>query len=142
MLGRCYNPKHTQYDSYGAKGVFVEEYFFDFGNYVSFVSRLPNYDNLLCEPEKWQIDKDMSGQKIYSRETINIIPAAKNLEMENEKKIIPVCMIDDSKRIIANFRSISEADRMTGIHKGNIARAVRKGCRAGGYFWRANNDSV
>ena len=34
------------------------------------------------------------------------------------------------------FESISEAERITGIHRGNIARCVRKeGKTAGGYRW-------
>lgn len=140
MLGRCYNPKHAQYNNYGAKGVYVEDYFFDFGNYVSYVSRLPNYDNLLCEPEKWQIDKDLSGKSYYSRETISIIPTSLNLEIENQERKIPVRMFKENGEPISDFQSLNAAEKETGISRGNISRAVRTGGKAGGYYWVKNYD--
>ena len=140
MIGRCYYKKHCQYRSYGGKGVGVEDYLKDFGNYVDFVSRLPNYNNLLCEPEKWQIDKDEFGGKNYSRETIQIVTSKRNLEIENCTKIVPVLMLDSDYNVVSSFASICEAGEKTGIHKGNIARSVHTGCRAGGYFWRKNES--
>lgn len=140
MIGRCYYKKHCQYRSYGGRGVDVEDYLKDFGNYVDFVSKLPNYNNLLCEPEKWQIDKDELGGKTYSRETLQIVTCERNLEIENKEKIIPVLMIDCKGNVISKFRSITDAEGKTGVHKGNIARSVRTGGRAGGYFWRKDES--
>lgn len=66
MVGRCYSKKHPQYKSYGAKGIFVEPYLLNFSNYVSFVSSLDNYNHLINNPDKWQIDKD--------KKEANVIP--------------------------------------------------------------------
>lgn len=136
MLRRCYEPKFHGYESYGGKGVTVEPYLQVFSNYVEFVSGLPNYDKLISSPDKWQIDKDLRGGRVYSRQTIRIIPASHNLEIENAPKRMPVYRIlpDGSKEM---FESISDAERKTNIHRGNIARSARNETyKAGGYDWR------
>ena len=43
-------------------------------------------------------------------------------------------MIDACGNTISNFSSITEAEQLTGIHKGNIARSVRQGYMAGRLF--------
>lgn len=139
MLGRCYSENHPHYKSYGAKGIYVEDYLKCFSNYVGFVSSLKNYQKMVNHPTEWQIDKDKNGGKIYSRKTICIIPSYENLEMENSKKRIMVDMISKQSMIVATFESISEAESKTGIHRGNIARSVRGGGFAGGYRWEASN---
>lgn len=139
MVGRCYNPNHSQYKSYGAKGVYVEEHLLNFSNYAEFVSSLKNYNNLIKNPDKWQIDKDKGGGKCYSRKTIKIITADENLAIENSKKTIPVNMMSPDGTVIRTFESISDAEQKTDIHRGNIARSVRNGGRAGGFLWQASN---
>ena len=134
MLRRCYEPSSHGYASYGGKGVTVEPYLKVFSNYVDFVSKLPNYNMLLENPEAWQIDKDLNGGKIYSRETIRIVPSSENLEIENSEKRFPVYRIlkDGTKEF---YPSICEAEKATGIHRGNIARSARSKWKAGGYKW-------
>lgn len=135
MLRRCYEPRFHGYQSYGGKGVRVEPYLQVFSNYVDFVTKLPNYDKLIESPNDWQIDKDEKGGNEYSRKTIQIVPSEMNLEMENSKKRMPIYRIlENGKR--EDFESITEAARITGIHRGNIARSVRAGYKAGGYEWR------
>lgn len=134
MLRRCYEPKFHGYKSYGGKGVTVEPYLQVFSNYVDFVSSLPNYKELVEHPAEWQIDKDICGGNIYSRKTIKIIPSRVNLEAENAAKRIPVyrTLSDGSKDV---YKSITDASVQTGIHRGNIARSLRTGYKAGGYAW-------
>ena len=140
MLRRCYEPSFHGYEAYGGRGVTVEPFLQVFSNYVSFVEQLPNYERLIKEPGKWQIDKDKNGGKEYSRQTIQIVRSSENLEIENVKKRMPVYMIcaDGSKE---KFDSISEAERVTGIHRGNIARSARTHkSKAGGFDWRYASD--
>jgi len=136
MIGRCYNPKHCQYKSYGAKGIYVEQQLLNFAEYVKLVSSLPNYDNLLCDPEKWDIDKDMKGGKCYSKETLSIVRKAKNVKIENQKKKRLVGMYSLCGEKLEAFNSVGEAELKTGISRGGISRSARKGCCAGGYKWR------
>ena len=138
MVGRCYSNKHAQYKNYGAKGVVVEEYLLKFSNYISFISNLENYELLISKPNEYQIDKDIKNgrQSIYSRETISIVKSEDNLEEENKNKRISIARYSLDGKFIDSFESISEAERLTNIHRGNIARCVRGESKtAGGYIW-------
>lgn len=143
MIGRCYNKNHAAYNSYGAKGVTVLEELCNFKNYVEIVSKLPHYEDLLKNPDQWDIDKDLYSkqEKIYSKDTIKIMLKSKNLELENKNKRIIVQQFTLNMEYINTFKSITEASIVTGIHKGNIARAVRENKTAGGYIWRSYYDT-
>ena len=138
MIGRCYSNKNCQYKNYGAKGVVVEDYLLKFSNYINFISNLENYELLINNPNEYQIDKDIKKgrQSIYSRETISIVRNEDNLEEENKNKRILVGRYSLNGEFIDSFKSISEAERLTKIHRGNIARCIRgKSKTAGGYIW-------
>jgi hypothetical protein len=139
MIGRCYNPKHVQYKNYGEKGYTVEEYLLRFSNYISFVKQLPNYDKLIENPKLYQIDKDIKTnreEKEYNRKTISIVLAEENLEEENKRKRIHIYQYDKEYNFVDDFNSITEAENITGIHRGNIARVIRGESKiAGGYIW-------
>lgn len=139
MIGRCYNTKHSQYKSYGAKGCFVEDYLLRFSNYIKFISSLDNYDNLLKYPKEYQIDKDIKCKHIYgyTRETITIVKFIDNINEENKGRKIPISQYDLNHNHIRDYVSITEASKETNIHRGNIARNVRgKSHTAGGYIWK------
>ena len=59
-----------------------------------------------------------------------------NIEIENNDKAIEIEAYDLNGNFVASFASITIAEKMTGIHKGNIARNVRGESKtAGGYVW-------
>jgi hypothetical protein len=140
MIRRCYAEDHYGYKSYGGKGVTVEEHLLDFRNYIKFIESLDNYQLLVENPSEWQIDKDIltnRGINEYSRKTISIVRPSENLNEENERKKIPILQLTLDGTEIRTFTSISEAERITGVHRGNIARNVRGACNtAGGFVWR------
>lgn len=142
MIGRCYDKNHCQYKSYGAKGITVSDELLTFKNYVEIVSKLDHYEDLLKNPDKWQIDKDAkSGEnKIYSKETLSIITKKENIDLENSGKRIVVDMYDMDENLMATFPSINMAEKVTGVQKANISRTIRGESRtAGGYIWREHN---
>lgn len=143
MIGRCYNEKHRGYKSYGAKGCYVEDYLLNFKNYIEFVEGLENFNLLKGNPEKYHIDKDMKckSDKCYSRDTLSIITKERNIEIENSDKSIYIEAYDLNGNFVASFVSITIAEKMTGIHRGNIARTVRGESKtAGGYVWREKKE--
>lgn len=144
MLGRCYNPKHCGYKSYGAKGVTVSDELLNFKNYVEIIEQLPNYNYLVENPTSWDIDKDFRSkqEKIYSKDTLCIMKKDKNIELENNSKRIKVQQFTLDDEYISTFESITEAEKVTGIHKGNIARVLRGDSHtAGGFKWRKYYDT-
>lgn len=141
MIGRCYDLNHCQYKSYGDKGIYVEEYLRNFKNYVQFIESLPNASKLKEFPDEWQIDKDLKSKSnlCYSRDTITIMKGVDNLELENKGKRIQVFMFSLDDKLINKFKSISEAERKTGVYRGNIARVIRGDSKtAGGYKWKTS----
>ena len=54
---------------------------------------------------------------------------------KNNIRSMPVLQYDNSMNVIAEYPSISEAERRTGIHKGSIARSCKTHHKAGGYIW-------
>lgn len=141
MLKRCYDKKHHHYSSYGAKGVYVEDYFLTFKNYAEYVSTLDNYDLLLASPKDWHIDKDVSGKRYYGRDTVNIIKSKDNLELGAKNKRIKVEQLDFQGNILAEYESIWEAGITTGIPRINIGKAVGQDISVGGFLWRRKTDN-
>jgi hypothetical protein len=139
MIGRCYSENHVQYAHYGKKGYIVEDYLLKLSNYIKFIETLPNYDKLKANPKLYEIDKDIKTNrqdKIYSRETISIVLREDNLEEENQNKRIKTYQYDLEYNLINKFDSITDAEKSTGVHRGNIARNIRKQARsAGGFIW-------
>ena len=59
-----------------------------------------------------------------------------NLLVENNAKKIKVTQINNNGEIVDTYESINEAEKITRLPRGNIARAVREGIKCGGYYWR------
>ena len=146
MLGRCYNPKFDNYKFYGAKGVTVSDELLNFKNYVDIVSKLPNYDKFLDNPNDWQIDKDKKSNGeclIYSKETISILPSKENLRLENMGKAYAIEAYDDDGYLVAVFASIRAACKIFETEdRQNLARAVRNNWKYLGYWWRKRDENV
>ena len=69
----------------------------------------------------------------------NINYGSHNTKMSKTKGMPVVC--SDDNGIVAEFYSISEAGRTTGISQQNISRCLRgKPQKAGGYYWRKQQD--
>ena len=123
MMGRCYDKNHANYQYYGARGVSVSDELKCFANYVDVVSRDPHYKDLLNNPRKWQVDKDLRGKRQYSTETIVIITTKQNVHLAHPGTPIIATKGDVSIR----FDNIPCSEAVIGARRENIARAVRQG---------------
>lgn len=59
---------------------------------------------------------------------------AKNLAIAHAARRTRVCACDEDGEVVATFRSIADAQRLTGSR--NIAHALATGCRSAGYYWK------
>ena len=65
-----------------------------------------------------------------------------NIELENQSKKIKIQQFTLDNQFVATFESISNAEIITGIHRGNIAKVINgKAKSAGGYIWRKYYDT-
>ena len=146
MIGRCYDPKYANYKYYGAKGVTVSDELLNFKDYVEIVSKLPNYEKLLKEPNKWQIDKDIKskdGELIYSKETLSIVPSKENLRVENAEKAYAVEAYDDDGYLVAIFTSVRNVGKIFEIDDiRNLTRAINNNWKYLGFWWRKRDENL
>lgn len=76
MKQRCFNPTNTNYSSYGARGITVEPYLLNFGNYVEYVSSLDGYKEEL--PRETQLDR-IDNSKGYERGNLRWVDQSTNV---------------------------------------------------------------
>lgn len=69
MISRCYNKTDDAYHNYGAKGVFVDDRWLIFSNFVEDFKRIYNWQLKLAFPNEYSIDKDWCGCNVYSSST-------------------------------------------------------------------------
>ena len=91
MIKRCYHKKEPGYKNYGAKGIFVDERWWDAANFIRDVRYLPNYQYKIGEPDKYHLDKDFFGSNCYSADTCVWLHMAENAIYRTG--ISPVCVM-------------------------------------------------
>ena len=100
MISRCKNPKDVNYLKYGAIGVDVDESFRRASDFVKWYESQPNYKALVDSDVIIHVDKDLSGKKLYGKDTCYLLPIRINsgfLVTNRYKDNVPIfCYIGDS----------------------------------------------
>lgn len=136
MVRRCTDSKHPGYKFYGEKGVKVSEEFLCFENYLKALESKNNFEDLLKFPNKWQVDKDIYGGKIYSSQSVRIIPSHQNMSMAHNKTKV----IAKNGNAIKFFESITDAATGLGSNAANVSAALKKGYKVKG--WEVFNEEL
>lgn len=121
MLRRCYEPSHSEYKNYGAKGVFVEERWHSFENYLRDVRWIPQYfiakqDDFLG----WSIDKDYYAANYYGKDSAVWIKDGENLSYRNTNQPIYLIKPNGEKELYLSF---SDAEKDYGLS--NLCKVVK-----------------
>jgi thymidylate synthase len=69
MIHRCYNKKHCLYKKYGAKGIYVENRWLIFANFLEDIQSLEGWNHKLECWSDYQLDKDIKEKKYYGKES-------------------------------------------------------------------------
>lgn len=108
----------------------------------------------LSESEEWKKHLSDSLQITMKREDVrekirNAIKNKwngddyKNSQMYNKKNIKPVCQFDSDMNLIAEFATIKDASRATGIDSSCIVKCCKgENLTAGKYKWKYKNDII
>lgn len=142
MINRCYNRNNPNYPLYGGAGVKVSDELLNFCNYVKVVEKLENYDKLLKEHGKWQIDKDLKsvGQKIYSKETLTIMTVAENQNLAMLEFHKNIYQFDLNGNFIKKYNSLLEVYQENGFDMSGINHAISGRYRySHNYIWLDEN---
>lgn len=91
IISRCYDNKYEyHYAYYGAKGITVDQRWFNFTNFFYDAKQLIGYENKLNYPDIYQLDKDYLqrdiplNERIYSNYTCIWISKYDNIILSNE----------------------------------------------------------
>lgn len=74
MMRRCYDPSHAMYYIYGGQGVYVEQQWRCFANFLRDIHSLVNFTTWMEAPNKYCLDKDYYGSKVYGKNTCVFLP--------------------------------------------------------------------
>jgi hypothetical protein len=100
-------------------GVFVSEWFYVYDLY-----------------QKWSQANGSRLGKVYgtrNAKAMNDHPNTKKSRDETNKRLSKKVLCVETGCI---YPSTLEASKQTGVWQGGISRSCRKGCRAGGYYWK------
>lgn len=149
MIERCYDENDINYNTYGRKGVYVDEQWHKFSNYIKDIEQKENYDKLIKDRFNWNIDKDIlvPGNKCYSNETTLIVYRGENtremlkrLGNPGIKTRKPVLQYSLEGEFINKYESLSEASRISGVDISHISSCCKGELHtAGKYIWRFNS---
>lgn len=84
MLRRCYSENSPNYNRYGGKGVYVDEKWHCFANFLRDVQQLENYNLWKKHDIEYNLDKDILQSevqcKVYSKDTCKFVTREENLQ--------------------------------------------------------------
>ena len=135
-----YDSKENGYNSDAGGGIqkTVYQYSIEDGSLIAKYDCLQNAGNAVNATKQnismacLGVNKTCKGYRWSYSTSSSTSP--KNLEDERRKRVIQFDMYD---KVIAKYKSIAEASRVTGINKCSIAKVCRlERKQAGGYCWR------
>jgi hypothetical protein len=124
ILKRCYHTEATSYESYGEKGVRVEDSWHNFQNFCEDLPLLHGYTSWI-EFQNYELDKDMLcdglqiSPKIYSKNTCKFISKKDNISYSNltGHTYIAIRISDGYKE---DFTNQTDFSKKWGLIRGNI----------------------
>lgn len=111
LCSRCYSKKHVAYERYGGLGIVLSERWTFFENFFIDFQTLPGYD-LWVNDERYQLDKDVRGGKVYSKENCILMPSRQNVVFSQGRKVkinekVYSCLADAAKDFNVHYNTIA-----------------------------------
>lgn len=121
IITRCYYPKQGSYVNYGNKGVFVDERWHSFENFLRDVRYLPNFFIARDKGFKgFELDKDYYSSNCYSKDTCVWLTKKENQEYKNCK---PFKLYKDGE-YVGTYLSVKQVGEQFGFHSSNLTRVL------------------
>ncbi|WP_182006231.1 thymidylate synthase [Priestia aryabhattai] len=129
MLKRCYDKNDRQYHMYGDKGVFVDERWHCFENYLRDIRYIPQF--FLAKEDNfkgWSIDKDYYDANFYGKESACWLKDGENLIIRNTNQQ-PFYLIkpNGDKELYLTLADAEKDYSLTNLNK--VYNGVRKHVR-------------
>ncbi|CAM0045809.1 HNH endonuclease [Vibrio phage K437a] len=119
MLSRCYDRGHKFFNYYGGKGVTVCKEWHNFQNFARWYTRECKKLGLDPKDNGHEIDKDISGKKVYSPKTCKFITTQMNSEVSKSKHYKFIS--PDNERVsLFNLRKFCREQGLAQGHMGDV----------------------
>ncbi len=122
-MARCYVKSNSHYKYYGAKGVTVDGRWHNFKNFIEDIDHHLENGHLLYS-NKYQLDKDLKGKRIYSLGNCTVVSAEENEARARERQKKKVLVMSDNKRL--EFESLAETSKILNIPRSSIISCIRR----------------
>lgn len=96
MMRRCYDRSLPEYYLYGGAGIFVDQDWRCFANFIRDLHQLPWFNSWKESPNAYDLDKDYYGGNCYSKQTCLFLPSKYNQALPN---------LDGSKYVATNLET-------------------------------------
>lgn len=104
ILHRCYNDTREDYKYYGKEGIFVSDEWLYFKNFQKDAKKIPGWLLRVEFPNKYSLDKDMSGCNFYSKDTCKWSSNTEQAINTRRSKIITAISPSGSEFTILDFK--------------------------------------
>lgn len=129
MLRRCYDVKNDSYADYGGVGVFVDERWHSYENFLRDVITLYDYEEAVSVGFKdWQIDKDYFGSNYYSKDTCIWLSRSENMLYSNSKHAFMLITPDNKREIYIDAIKCSKLYNLSYSTLRHVINGVFKQC--------------
>lgn len=100
MLSRCYNKNKDKYKFYGELGVFVDERWHSFENFLRDIRYLPQFFLAKeCGFKNWNLDKDFYQSNAYSKDTCVWLTIKENAMYKKSVKNVSVIFENGDEKL-------------------------------------------
>jgi thymidylate synthase len=123
MLQRCYDESTKLYPNYGGKGVFVDERWHSFENYLRDLRLVPQF--FLAQEENykgWSLDKDYYGANYYGFDSAVWLRDGDNLSYRNTHNPFYLIKPDGSKELFLTYADAEKEYGLSNLCKLNSGR--------------------
>ena len=124
MLKRCYDPEHSGFRNYGARGVFVHPDWLTFSRFVEDAQRVPGWQLKREFPEEYSLDKDYYSSNCYAAHTV--VWSSKRDQSINSSAATPIEIAwpDGHRERVGSLR---DAAARVGRSPGRLRELIAKG---------------
>lgn len=123
IIDRCYNENSSKFQGYGSEGVFVDERWHCFENFLRDMRYTPQF--FLAKEvgfKDWNLDKDYYQANFYGPESCVWLSRFENQAYKSNSYPIEITFPDGSQKVYVN---VSEASRLTGLERKYLTKCAK-----------------
>lgn len=123
MTQRCLNPQNPYYKNYGGKGVKICDKWLKLDGFIEDIDKINGFNVNDFLIGKISLDKDSSGENIYSLNTCKFISKEENNKIKPNQQIKFISISPNGEKTF--WYNQSECARLNGLTQSRISECLR-----------------